>query len=172
MKKLVDENGKLFRKFNLVDFIVLLLVLILIVAVVWKVVSARVAAAKALAEQAEEELTQEYENSPHLVYKVVCANIPKEVAEACKQQMDLPMSERKLMAAGSPVEGYITDCWYEPAEDGMYWLYFTIEAISEEEEGIYSVGTQEVRLGKGHIVKTYNIETSGWVYEMEEPAHE
>ncbi|MBR4132566.1 MAG: DUF4330 family protein [Oscillospiraceae bacterium] len=171
MKKLVDENGKLFRKFNLVDFIVLLLLLIILVAVVWKVVSARVAAVKAM--QAEEEdIVQEYENSPHLVYKVVCANIPKEIAEVCKQQMKLPMSERKLMAAGSPVEGYITDCWYEPAEDGMYWLYFTIEALSEENEGIYTVGTQEVRLGKGHIVKTYNIETSGWVYEMEEPADE
>ena len=40
MKKLVDENGKLFRKFNLVDLIVLLLVLVIVVAVAWKAVTA------------------------------------------------------------------------------------------------------------------------------------
>ena len=169
MKKLVDENGKLFKKINLVDFIVLLLVAIVVIAVAWKAVSASVSAAR---ERAEAAMTQEYENSPHLVYKVVCANIPQEVAEACKAQMDLPMADRQLMSNGKAVEGYITDCYYEPGEEGMYWLYFTIETLPDEKDGIYSVGSQEVRLGKGHIVKTYNIETSGWVYEMEEPADE
>ncbi len=168
MKKLVDENGKLFRKINLVDFIVLLLVLILIAAVVWKAVDA----GRTAAEEREKEVTVAYENSPHLIYKVVCANIPLEVAETCKQQMELPMAQRQLMSNGKAVEGYITDCYYEPMEENFYWVYFTIEVLPEEKEGIYSVGSQEVRLGKGHIVKTYNIETSGWVYEMEEPAHE
>ena len=41
--------------------------------------------------------------------------------------------------------------------------------VAYEYDDIYTVGTQEVRLGKGHIVKTYNIETTGWVYEMEKP---
>ena len=44
--KLVDENGKLFKKFNLVDAIVVLLVVVIIVAIGWKAVSAGIAAAK------------------------------------------------------------------------------------------------------------------------------
>ena len=51
MKKLVDENGKLFKKINLVDFIVLLLVAIVVIAVAWKAVSASVSAARERAEQ-------------------------------------------------------------------------------------------------------------------------
>ena len=168
MKKLVDENGKLFRKFNLVDFIVILLVLIIVAAVAWKAVTAGRTAAE---ERAKAEMAAAYESAPHLVYKVVCTDIPQEVAEACRQQMDLPMEDRQLMSNGKSVEGYITDCRYEPAESGCT-LYFTIEVIPDEKDGIYSVGSQEVRVGKGHIVKTYNIETSGWVYEMEAPADE
>ena len=169
MKKLVDENGKLFRKINLVDFIVILLLLIILVAVVWKAVSAASTAAEA---REKEEMAHAYETSPHLIYKVVCANIPREVAEACKKEMEKPLADRQLMSNGKSVEGYITDCWYEPSEDENYWLYFTIETLPDEKEGIYSVGSQEVRVGKGHIVKTYYIETSGWVYEMEAPADE
>ena len=65
MKKLVDENGKLFRKFNLVDFIILLLVLILVAAVAWKAVTAGRTAAE---ERAKAEMAQAYESAPHLVY--------------------------------------------------------------------------------------------------------
>lgn len=169
MKKLVDENGKLFRKINLVDFIVLLLVVIVIVAIAWKAVSAGVTAAR---ERAETAMNQEYEKSPHLVYKVICTDVPQEVAEACEAQMDLPMAERQLMSNAKPVEGYITACTSEPAEDGLYSLYFTIETLPVRKNDIYSVGSQEVRVGKSHIVKTYNIETTGWIYEMEEPANE
>ena len=168
MKKLVDENGRLFRKFNLVDFIVLLLVLIIVVAVAWKAVSAGRTAAE---ERAKAEMAEAYESAPHLIYKVVCTGVPQEVAEACRQQMELPVADRQLMSNGKSVEGYIIDGSYEPAEEGCT-LYFTIETLPVEKDGIYSVGSQEVRVGKGHIVKTYNIETSGWVYEMEEPVHE
>lgn len=171
MKKLVDEKGRLFKKINLVDFILILLILIIIAAVAWKTISARLEANKPPVE--EEEIVQAYENSPHLVYKVVCTDIPEEIAKVFRQQMKLPISDRQLMAAGKAVEGYVTDCRYEPAnEDGNCRVFFTLEAIAYENEGIYTVGTQEVRLGKGHIVKTYNIETSGWVYEMDEPENE
>ena len=163
--KLVDENGKLFKKFNLVDAIVVLLVVVIIVAIGWKVVSAGIAAAE---KQEAEEVSQVYATSPHLVFDVVCSDLPEEVAQAFVQQMELPEADRQIMNGGNLVEGYITDCWYEPNEDNsLCTVYFTCEAMLVEKEGIYSVGTQEVRLGKGYIVKTYQIETSGYVYSME-----
>lgn len=162
--KIVDENGKLFKKFNLVDAIVVFLVLVIIVAIGYKVISAKVAADAVL----EEETVNAFDSAPHLVYDVVCCNIPVEVAEAFEQQMELPMAERQIMNAGTPVEGYITACTVEPDADDsdMCKVYFTLEALLVEKEGIASVGTQEIRIGKGHIVKTYNIETSGYVYSM------
>lgn len=164
--KLVDENGKLFKKFNLVDAIVVFLILVIIVAIGYKTISAKVAANAALE---EEEAVTAFDSAPHLVYDVVCSNIPVEVAEVFAQQMELPMAERQIMNAGTPVEGYITACTVEPDADDsdMCKVYFTIEALLVEKEGIASVGTQEVRIGKGHIVKTYNIETSGYVYSMQ-----
>ena len=164
--KVVDENGKLFKKFNLVDAIVVFLILVIIVAIGYKVISSKVAASKALE---EETVVDAFDTAPHLIYDVVCANIPVEVAEAFEQQMELPMAERQVMNGGAPVNGYITACTVEPdaLDSDLCKVYFTIEAIFEEKDGIASVGTQEVRIGKGHIVKTYNIETSGYVYSMQ-----
>ena len=163
--KIVDENGKLFKKFNLVDAIVVLLVVAVVVAIGWKAVSASFAAAE---EREAAALAEAYETSPHLVFDVVSINQPEEVAEGFVAQMDRPMADRQIMNGGELVEGYITDCHYERNEDNsLCTVYFTCEALLKEKEGIYSVGTQEVRIGKGYIVKTYEIETSGYVYSME-----
>ena len=187
--KIVDENGKLFKKVNLIDAVVALLLVIIVIAIGYKAISASIAAKH---ERDAANASMAYENSPHLIYKVVCSNTPKEVAEAFEAQMELPQADRQLMSMGNVLEGYITECTIvpvydtdaadeEPAEGeeggeveaDRYKVYFTIECVPVEKDGIYSIGTQEVRIGKSHIVKTYNIETSGWVYamEMEESAN-
>ena len=77
------------------------------------------------------------------------------------------------MSMGKPLEGYITGCTFTPddTEDdaSLCTVMFTIECVPVEKDDIYSIGTQEVRIGKPHIVKTYTIEYSGWVYSMELP---
>ena len=169
--KIVDENGKLFKKFNLVDAIVALLLVIIVIAIGYKVISGVITAKQ---ERAAEEMTENYENSPHLVYQVVCTEVPRKVAESFADQMKRPMVERQLMSMGNALEGYITDCTFTPEDEedeaSLCTVLFTIEVVPVEEDGIYSIGTQELRIGKPHIVKTYYIETSGWVYSMEEPA--
>ena len=181
--KIIDENGKLFKKINLIDAIVALLLAIIVIAIGYKAVSASIAAKH---ERDAANASAAYENSPHLIYQVVCSNTPKEVAEAFEAQMDLPMADRQLMSMGNLLEGYITGCTIVPLDDSgnsyevtdgdeeseavdadRYKVYFTIEVVPVEKDGIYSIGTQEVRIGKSHIVKTNIIETSGWVYAME-----
>ena len=34
-------------------------------------------------------------------------------------------------------------------------------------DNAYAVGTQEIRVGKSHIVKTVNIEVTGYITRME-----
>ncbi len=74
-----------------------------------------------------------------------------------------------MMSNGSPVEGYIMDCRMVPHDDdALYDVYFSLEAllIDKDDKGIYSVGSQEVRIGKSHIVKTYSVEATGFVTAM------
>jgi len=163
--KMIDENGKLFKKFNLVDAIVVLLVVVVIAALGWKMVSAGFAAAE---ERKEAALAEAYDTSPHLMFEVVCVDLPEVVAESFAKQMELPEEDRQIMNGGELVKAYITDFRYEPNEkDSLCTGYFTCEAALKEEEGIYSVGTQEIRIGKSYIVKTYEIETSGYISSME-----
>ena len=161
--KLIDSNGKLFKKFNIIDVIVILLVLAIVVAIGWKAVGDK---KPAVAEE-EEAVELLFENADHLIYSVVCREIPEAVAKEFQAQMELPRAKRRLMSNGEPLEGFITDCTYEIEEDGLCSVYFTIEAVLDEEDGIYSVGSQEIRIGKGHTVKTYQIETGGVIYSME-----
>jgi len=163
--KLVDENGKLFKKCNLVDAIVIFLVVVILAAIGWKAVGASMSAAE---ERKTAELAEQYESAPHLCYDVVCSSVPKEVAEAFAAQMARPEKERQMMSNGAPVEGYVVGCRIEPREeDQLYDVYFQLEALLVDKEGIYSVASQEIRIGKSYIVKTYNIETSGYIYAME-----
>ncbi len=168
--KIVDENGKLFKKFNLVDAIVALLLVIIVVAVGWKVVSSVIASRQT----DEEEITNTFDESPHLTYDVVCIDVPRKVAEAFEAEMKRPRSQRQLMSLGNALEGYITGCTFTPqdeddSETALCTVLFTIECVPVLKDDIFSIGTQELRIGKPHIVKTYYIETSGWVYTMDIP---
>lgn len=168
--KIVDENGKIFKKFNLVDFIVALLLVIIVVAIGWKVVNSVITARQ---EKEAEAAAENYENSPHMNFEVICTEVPREVAQAFADQMKRPLADRQLMSMGKPLEGYITGCAFTPddeADEGsLCTVMFNIECVPVEKDDIYSIGTQEVRIGKPHIVKTYTIEYSGWVYSMELP---
>ncbi len=162
--KFVDSNGKLFKRFNVIDVIVVLLVLAIIAAIAWKTIADQ---RPVVVEEEEEEVELLFESADHLIYEVVCKDIPEEVAEAFQSQVQLSRAKRRLMSNGQPLEGYLTDCSYETEEDGLCTVYFTIEAVLDYNEGIYSVGSQEIRIGKPHIVKTYQIESTGVIYSME-----
>ncbi len=163
--KRTDSNGKLFKKFNIIDVIVIILILAIVVAIAWKTIVDNRPVVSEIEEEEEVELL--FDNADHLVYSVVCRDISEEVAKECKAQMELPRAKRRLMSNGEPLEGFITDCTYEVGEDGLCRIYFTMEAVLKEEDGICSVGSQEIRIGKGHTVKTYQIEVGGVIYSME-----
>lgn len=153
------------KKLNIVDWIVLVLVVVVVAALGWKLIGVKKTAdaeAKAAAEQS-------FEAAEHLTYQVVVADVPEAVAQACLAQAELPMADRQLMANGKPVEGYLMDMTAEEAEDGTYTLIATVEASIVEADGIYSVGTQEIRVGKTHILKTYKLELNGQIADVEVP---
>ncbi|MFI3312959.1 MAG: DUF4330 domain-containing protein, partial [Eubacteriales bacterium] len=165
--KFLDEKGRLFGKVNLVDLLVVLAIVFAVGAVGWKVASPSVTSA-----------VDSIRDIPPLTYEVRCINVDNTVATYAETQIGT-----QLMASGNMVDGYITDVLIEPgteiildsdgnpvvAENPSYkTVTFTVEANIEPVGNAYTVGTQEVRAGKTHIVKTLTLEVQGIVTEMEE----
>ena len=154
---MIDEKGRLFGKINIVDLLVILVVII----------AAAVLGVKFLKPGGGSSGT-------HVSYTVLVENVQPEVYE--NVQKYIPST---LMASGELLDGEVTSVTAAPHEDvvsvdttdgtvelpadkDLLDLTFTVEcnvanAITTE------IGTQEVRVGKNHIVKTDKFELSGVV---------
>ena len=155
---MLDEKGRLFGKINIIDLLVLLLIIAVAVAVGIKLLGGGGLLA--------DDTTQ----SGTITYTVKVPGVDPDVYDAIKGYKG-----DKLMAAGVVVAGSeIVDITSEPhtasatvntstgalsfpLEEGLLDLTFTIKAhvpdvVTNE------VGTQEVRIGKSHIVKTVHFE--------------
>lgn len=167
--KVVDEKGKLFGKLNLID----LLVIILIIA------AAVVVGVKVLGGGSEGSAS-----GTKLTYTVRVTAQSTELADRVAEYVDTATGKRdQLMAGGNLLDAYVVDYWTEPTQynrmnDGTVEIY---DGTAAEEAGLVDicfvieayvgstvtneVGTQEVRLGKTHIVKTTHLEFSNGTIE-------
>lgn len=157
--KLLDEKGRLFGKLNILD----LLVIVIVIA------AAAVLVAKFTGNSALSGTTTK------LTYTVKVCNVDKEVYDSIQQYIP-----GQLMASGEMLDGYVVSAdatpskateyvidassngvTLAPAED-TYDVVFTIEA-NVQDSLTNEVGTQEVRVGKTHIVKTAQFELDSGV---------
>ena len=160
--KLVDERGKLFGKLNIIDLLVILLLIVAVALIGWKVTR------KDGASNASRTIltyTVEVEGVDQEVYEGIKAYVPGESGIG-----------DKLMANGEMVDAYVTNVTAAPHEGGLTMtdvngttmtfpvegddtldLTFTIQA-NVVNSVTNEVGTQEVRIGKSHIVKTVHFE--------------
>ena len=160
---MLDEKGRLFGKINIID----LLVLLLIVAVAI-VVGIKLLGGGGL-------LSEDTTQGGTITYTVKVSGVDPDVYDAIKGYKG-----DKLMASGTVIAGSeIVDITSEPhdasvtldtqpgalqlpLDEGLLDLTFTIKAqvpdvITNE------VGTQEVRIGKIHLVKTVHFELTDGV---------
>lgn len=169
MKKIIDEKGRLFGKVNLIDLLVVLLVVAVVAAVVFKVGGGEVTKQEQLANSEMQDIS----------YTVLCRMVHNDVAD----YIEANEVGSQLMSNGELVEScYITDI----QRDNFYENYITPEGepakLASEEycdltitvsgqapyaENSFHVGSQEVRVGKSHIVKTVGFEITGTVVELE-----
>lgn len=167
--KIVDEKGKLFGKLNIID----LLVIIFIIAAV------AVVGVKLLGGGDDTSAS-----STRLTYTVHVTARDAELVERVAEYVDTATGKRdQLMAGGSMLNAYVVDYWTEPtqynrlsngsveiydAEEaaaiGLVDIFFVIEA-NVSSTVTNEVGTQEVRVGKTHIVKTTHMEFDCGVIE-------
>ena len=155
---MIDEKGRLFGKINIVDLIVILVIVIAAVVVGMKFLGGG---------NGNSAINP---NKTPVRYTVLVEGVEPEVYENIQKYIP-----GQLMASGELLDGYVTgvtpvegrvhtatvntaDGTLEiPVNEGKLDLIFTIEcnvvnSITTE------IGTQEVRVGKSHIVKTDKIE--------------
>ncbi len=165
--KVFDEKGKLFGKVNIIDLIVVVALVAVVAAVGWHFLGDDVG--EAMAES----------SAPVLTYDVVCYEVDPNVAQYATTQLDT-----QLMSQGDLQNGYIRGCEVGPAmvmgadgqwveDESMRTVTFTVEANTPLVANAYAIGTQEIRTGKKHTVKTVNLEIEGVITAMTvEDAHE
>ena len=152
MEKKVCRIGK----FNVVDIIAVVLILLVVAFAGWKLLGS------------DEPVEEQSEPNPEkigITYVVCAEKVSADIYESLKNNIP-----GQLSAGGKMVEGHVTEMEKEPylvlgadgewVEDPRYvTLYFTFTAETEVEEVMSNkVGTQEVRIGKPHILKTDLIE--------------
>ncbi len=150
--KLIDEKGRFLKTINIIDLMAILVVVALVLFVGMRLIQP---------DNNVQKLS--------LVYTVKVSNVEEDVWESM-QEVTLP---DQLMASGELLDAYVTSVEAIESEDTTYELVdanelqvvkedtvdliFTIEA-SVPDNVKNEVGTQEVRIGKRHIVKTEHFE--------------
>ena len=166
------------KKFNLVDFAIIAILVILIAAFVIKLTAASDAAEE---EAAIDEEIVLYEDSPHMRCTVECHNVPVAAAEVMLRNEDpqINNSYKDLAAYIVDVTSHPTVYEVTDAEGNISTVEdpetctvtFVIEGYYNEAEATAAlastIGTQELRIGKGYTLKTKSIEVIGTVIAME-----
>lgn len=164
--KVVDEKGKLFGKLNIIDLLVIFLLIVAVALVGFKMLKSDGAAGA---------------KRTVLTYTVEVKGVDPEVYAGIMEYVPGPDGKGdQLMANGSMVDAYVMSVTSVPHVDGLRMtdiqgnqltfpvdtntldLTFTIQAHVVNTT-INEVGTQEVRIGKSHIVKTVHFELNNGI---------
>ncbi len=147
--KMIDKDGRLFGKLNIIDLAVILVIVVAVAALGMKL----------FGNDAVDAIT-----SPDvgITYEVVCEDVPQHVADYCTENYS-----GQLLSSGKFLNAYIVGCTAEETPEGTVDLYFTIEGTCPYSGGTYVMGSQEVRVGMEHLVKTSDIECEGIISGLE-----
>lgn len=159
---MIDKQGKLFGKVNIIDLIAVILIVAVVALLGTKLLGGNDAGLAG-------------EGQP-VVYTVKVEGVDKEVYDFIQAQLEQGPSQ--LTASGEMLDAYVTAVdgtlveedeavlqqfasagitGVEYAEAGTYDLVFTVEGTVKDNL-TSELGTQEIRVGKSHIVKTTTFE--------------
>ena len=157
------KDGKLFGKINIIDLLVILIAVAVVVMVALKMTGHLGGTNTAATTKVV--YTARVERVDRDVYEAAAAFV--ESAKAAGKEGD------RLMANGELLNGYITDVAAVPHEKttvGTFEGGFSVTSDGDTLDVTFTIvaygvdtittkiGTQEVRVGKGHIVKTTHFE--------------
>lgn len=159
--KLFGKGGKL----NIIDCILIVVLVCAIVLVCMKLFS-----------DAPETIGSENSLSePNVRFTVLCEDVDETLAaNICTALSGEPtdiggntVEMTRIYNNGKLVDAQVTNFYTLPNDDGTVDLYISVEAAAVISVGAYSVGSQEVRIGKSHTLKTLDVEIIGQVLTLE-----
>lgn len=155
--KLVNEKGKLFGIVNLVDFLLVLAVLLVVVGVGYKILSA------SIAERMSPQQTLEFTARVRALHPRAQSEIEKSVGETLiagndyvKDAIIESVTFEPYVMQVQTDDGRIVDAVDPTRIDAI----FVISAKTARNTAVIKVGTQEIRVGYGHFLKTKYMEYS------------
>ncbi|MDR1158880.1 MAG: DUF4330 domain-containing protein [Oscillospiraceae bacterium] len=159
--KLINEKGKLFGLINVVDLLVLLAVLLAVGGVAWRLFGHKVG-----------ELTAA---TTTMTYTVRVRGVHSRLESEIQKNLEY---DSRVIAGNEFVDARVTNVSFEPyiqqnpTDDGRLVnatdpvrldVLFTVEAVVPKNTPIIKVGTQEIRVGYGHFLKTPLLEFSSTI---------
>ncbi len=159
---IIDKQGKLFGKLNIIDLIAIVLIVAVVALLGFKFLGGHSGGLAGAGQP--------------VVYTVEVDGVEKEVYDFIQAEVEKGPSQ--LTASGELLDGYVTAVdgvlveedeaslqdypsggvtGLKYSEAGTYDLVFTIEATVKDDL-TSELGTQEIRVGKSHIVKTTTFE--------------
>ncbi len=155
------------KRFNWIDVVIVLILVAALALVVVKMTD----------KEPETLGAENVVSEPNLRIEVVCRDLTPEIANQIIASLDgeprevsgQMVEKTRIFNSGNLVDGHITE-WelMECDEPNEVWLRLTIEANAVLSKGSYSIGTQEIRLGRGFTAKTMDIEIGGIITVMTE----
>ena len=156
---MIDKKGKIFGKLNIIDLIAILLIVAVLALIGYKLL---VRSPGGLAGEGQ----------------AVVYTVEVEVYEFIQKQLP-----SQLMAANELLDASVTDVTATPVEHDTYAMMWNanlgVETLTQVDAGTYNLvftiegtvkdnlsselGTQEIRVGKSHIVKTATFELEGGI---------
>lgn len=164
--KIIDEKGKLFGKLNIVD---LLVILVVIAAAVFLV----------LRQETDTESGNGGETAT-LTYQALVRGVDPSYYDSIRQFVNPEEGKSdQLLSNNSPIDAYLVDfeatphAEYVTTDDGQIKrvqsdedkrldLLFTVEA-KVDDLVTNTVGTQQIRVGTSHVLKTIHCEFNTYV---------
>lgn len=156
--KIINEKGKLFGLINIVDLLVLVFILLVVGGVSWKIFGNQIQDVTATTK----EITYTVRiraTFPRYYDSLTSRQFPQQLAvgnELIKDAYLIKAESVPYVTQAITADGKIVD-----ATDGTKIdILCTIEAKVSDTD-VIKVGTQEIRVGKDHIVKTKYFDMNG-----------
>ncbi len=149
--KIIDEKGRLFGKINLIDLLVLVLLVAVVAFAGWKLVGKKAAASAS-------------STSHEISFTVLFEDQPLEIAEFAETQIG-----KQLVNNARLISAEVSSCSAVSPEAASAHvnLYITIDAGASFGANVWTVGSQEVRVGYEYILKTSEFELTGIITALE-----
>ena len=153
------------KKLNIIDYIILLVVVAALALVGYKFIKSR----------SDNAIDADVPMSTASVrFSVLCQELDPELAEniaaelsAGEYEIDgVQVSSCRIYNSGKLMDAMIID-WETEEKDGNLEMRFTVEASPTLASGVYTLGWQEIRLGKDYNLKTLGVEIDGSIVGVE-----